>query len=321
MTFLEFPINKAGLDILVSQVMAYGWIFEWGMFFFLFMAFAETAWIFIDSTQKKRADKALVPRIMSLVGIFFILPSFIFRYTGTADGVALKVRLLGEPGAPFYEAAINWNVKWLMAGYGPKIALLALVGVGISTLALIIYASTVSRMRPSTEFVSALNNQFGELRQEIHSVKGRQSAATQAPTVMPGSTGGAAGAATVASGGNRAAATVIERPSGSAATIIERPGAEFRVVSGSSAGKVFKLPQSEAKIGRDSTNLVAIEDAKASREHAKIRFADGTYSIVDMGSANGTYVNDSKISGQTPLSDGDLVKVGDTVLAFKPAGS
>jgi hypothetical protein len=320
MTFWEFAIDKAGLDNLVSQVMQYGWVYEWGMFFFLFAAAGASAWIFIDSSQKRKADKALLPRIMSLVGVFFVLPAFIFRFTGNANGVTLRVRLLGESGSPFYEGAIPWNVKWLMAGYGPKIALLAMLGMAVAVLAAIIYASTVSRQRPSTEFVSALNNQFGELRQEIQSVKSRP-APTGAPTMTPG---GAAGVVpTVASDNRRAAATVIERPGAGAATILERPGAggELRVVSGSNSGRVFKLPASEAKIGRDNSNVVAVEDAKASREHAKVRFADGVYSIVDLGSGNGTFVNDRQISGQTPLSDGDLIRVGDTVLQFKPAGA
>ncbi|MEI7813914.1 MAG: FHA domain-containing protein [Coriobacteriia bacterium] len=318
MTFWEFAIDKAGLDILVTQVMQYGWVYEFGMFLFLIVAASASAWIFIDSSNKRKADKALLPRIMSLVGVFFILPAFIFRYTGNANGVTLRVRLLGEPGSPFYEGPIGWNVKWLMAGYGPKIALLAMLGMAVSILAAIIYAATVSRQRPSTEFVSALNNQFGELRQEIQSVKSRP-VSTGVPTAMPGGMS----APTAIPETRRAAATVIERPGAGAATILERPGsgAELRVVSGTSAGRVFKLPASDAKIGRDTANVAAIEDAKVSREHAKVRFADGVYSIVDLGSGNGTFVNDRQISGQTPLSDGDLVRVGDTTLMFKPAGA
>lgn len=319
MQFLEYAIDKAGLDGLVSGVAAYGWIYEWGMFLFLLATIGVGAWIFIDSTQKRKADKSLVPRIMSLVGAFFVLPAFIFKFTGNADGLTLKVRLLGEAGAPFYEGPIGWNVNWLMAGYGPKIALLALLGVAVSVLAGIIYASTVNRQRPSTEFISALNNQFGDLRQEIQSVKGRQSVPTQAPTMAPG-----AGAPTVAGEGRRSAATVIERPS-SAATIIERPGgaglAELRVVSGGEAGKVWKLPTADSKIGRDPANLVAIDDAKASREHARLRFADGVYSITDLGSSNGTYINEVRLEGQTPLTDGDLVRIGGLVLQFKSAGA
>jgi len=303
--------------MLVQGVLAYAWLFEFGMFFFLLIAAGEAAWIFIDSTQKRKADKALVPRIMALVGVFFVLPAFIFKFTGAADGQRFAVQLMSEPGAIIYPSPINWNVNWLIAGYGPKIALLTVLGVALSTLAAILYTSTVSRTRPSTEFVSALNNQFGELRQEIQSVKTRQPAPTAMPTVTPGSVGMAGSGVEP----RRSAATVMERPS-SSATIIDRPGgsASLRAVSGTLTGRSWNLPVGESKIGRDSSNLVSIEDGKASREHAKVRFADGVYSLVDLGSSNGTYLNDRQVSGQVPLSDGDLIRIGDTTLAFKPAG-
>ncbi|NTU71575.1 MAG: FHA domain-containing protein [Coriobacteriia bacterium] len=319
MQTIAFSGNAAGLVALLDQVAQYEWIFTWGMFMFLLITAGQAAWVFIDSTQKRRADKALVPRIMSLVGVFFVMPAFIFKFTGQADGIRLAVQLLAEPGQITYNDAISWNVKWLIAGYGPKIALLSMLGVALGTLACILYASTVSRSRPSTEFVSALNNQFGELRQEIQSVKSRPSAPTAAATVAPGSMGSQG----TVSENRRAAATVIERPNTSAATILERPGsmAELRAVSGASAGKTWKLPASESKIGRDPGNLVAIDDGKASREHARVRFADGVFTITDMGSSNGTYVNERQIAGQTPLADGDLVRIGDTTLAFKPAGA
>lgn len=313
MQTISFSGNLAGLEALLGQVNQYAWMFEWGMFVFLLVALGQCAWVFIDSQQKRKADKALVPRIMALVGIFFVLPAFIFRFTGNADGVTLAVQLTAEPGQITYPTAIGWNVKWLIAGYGPRIALLSFLGVGVSTLAAIIYASTVNRQRPSTEFISALNNQFGDLRQEIQSVKTRQPAPTSAPTMSPGAT------ATVASETRRSAATMIERPSGSSATIIERPGsgAEVRAVSGVQSGRTWRLAASESKIGREPSCTVALDDAKASREHAKIRFADGLYSVVDMGSSNGTFVNERQIAGQTPLNDGDTIRIGDTLLAFK----
>jgi hypothetical protein len=320
MTFIEFNIDKVRLGLLVSDVAAYGWIYEWGMFLFLLATVGVAAWIFIDSTQKRKADKALVPRIMALVGAFFVLPAFIFKFTGNADGVTMKVKLLAEPTQGFYEGPIGWNVNWLIAGYGPKIALLALLGVAVSVLAGIIYASTVNRQRPSTEFISALNNQFGDLRQEIQSVKSRQPVPTSAQTMTPGGV-----APTQAVGEpRRSAATVIDRPGRSSSTIIDRPGAglaEFKGVSGTGAGQVWQLPASEIRVGRDASNFISLDDGKASREHAKVRFADGVYAVEDLGSANGTFVNERQISGQTPLADGDLVRVGDTVLAFKTTGA
>jgi hypothetical protein len=314
MQYIEFQIDQARLQSLIAGVQNFGWLYEWGMFFFLFMVIAATAWIFIDSTQKHRARKALIPRIVCLVGFFLVLPAFIFRYTGNADAVNLKVKLLGELNTPFYSQPIPWNVKWLVAGSGSMIAILAMVGMIVAMLAAIIYASTVNRSRPSTEFIGALNNQFGQLRQEIQSVKSRSSVSTSAPTVAPGSVASSAAPAAP----SRSAATVIDRAGAAgAATMIDRPGAgSLRVVSGSAANRTWQLPQSDVSIGRDTTNFVAIDDAKSSREHAKIRFADGIYSLLDLGSSNGTYLNDRKVAGQTPLSNGDQIRIGDTVFAF-----
>ena len=314
MRYLEFAIDQAGLQSLIAHVQSYSWVYEWGMFMFLFAAIAEVAWIFIDSSQKRRAHKALAPRIMALIGFFLTLPPFIFRYTGNADGVTLKVRLLAEAGQPYYTGPINWNVKWLVAGYGPTLALLAMAGLIIATLALIIYASTVSRSRPSTEFIGALNNQFGQLRQEIQSVKSRPGVSTSAPTITPSYLAPSSPLVTP----SRSAATVIDRPNqSSAATIIDRPGSgSLRAVSGSSINRTWQLPQSDVSIGRETSNFVSIDDGKSSREHARVRFADGIYSVVDLGSSNGTYVNDRQISGQTPLNDGDQIRIGDTTFVF-----
>ncbi len=323
-SFVTYPGTLSGLQELIEGVGQYAWIYEWGMFVFLLIAGAETAWIFIDSSEKNKADKALVPRILGLVGAFLIIPAFIFRYTNIADGVRLGVLLQGEPAGTFYPEAITWNVKWLMMGYGSKIALLAFFGVALSSLAAILYASTVSRQRPDTQFVSALNNQFGEIRQELQSVKrGNAGAPGYAPTITPNAPAAPTYGAPAADP-RRSAATVIERPGAGAATIIERPGAglgELRVVSGASAGRSWKLPMGESKLGRDASNVVVVEDSKASREHAKIRFAEGMYTIADLGSANGTFVNERQVSGQTPLTDGDLIRIGDTTLAFKPANA
>lgn len=318
--FVTFAGTLSGLRNLIDAVGQYAWIFEWGMFVFLLIAGGQTAWIFIDSSEKNKADKALVSRIMGLIGTFLIIPAFIFRYTNGADTVRLGILMQGEPAGTFYPDPITWNVKWLMAGYGPKIALLSFLGVALASLAAIIYASTVTRQRPDTHLLGALNSQFGELRQELQSVKRSTASPASAPTITPN-----APAAAYATGGadsRRSAATVIERPNSGAATIIERPGAalgEVRVVKGAAVGRSWKLPMGESKLGRDASGLVVIEDSKASREHARIRYAEGMYSIADLGSANGTFVNERPVSGQIPLSDGDLIRIGDTTLAFSPA--
>jgi aspartyl protease family protein len=71
-------------------------------------------------------------------------------------------------------------------------------------------------------------------------------------------------------------------------------------------------------IGRDLDNDIVIHDSKVSRHHVQIiDKGSGNYRIVDLGSTNGVFVNDRKISGETPLLTNDVVCIGNTVLPWQ----
>lgn len=70
-------------------------------------------------------------------------------------------------------------------------------------------------------------------------------------------------------------------------------------------------------IGRSKGNTVVLDDDLVSRNHALIRREAGYYVLVDLGSANGTFVNDRPISRPTPLNDGDVLRVGDAVFSVR----
>src|SRR3954453_6621828 len=81
--------------------------------------------------------------------------------------------------------------------------------------------------------------------------------------------------------------------------------------------------QAGATIGREGCD-VNLMDPEGSRRHAAIRDQGGSLAIEDLGSTNGTFVNDTRISAVTVLSDGDVVRLGNTVWAIKstaPAGA
>lgn len=64
-------------------------------------------------------------------------------------------------------------------------------------------------------------------------------------------------------------------------------------------------------IGRSASNDVVIDSDSISRLHAQIyRNRDGGFSITDMDSLNGTYVNDAKIEGTQPVGLGDIITFG-----------
>ncbi|MCU1459078.1 MAG: hypothetical protein JWL73_3170 [Actinomycetia bacterium] len=81
-------------------------------------------------------------------------------------------------------------------------------------------------------------------------------------------------------------------------------------------GRRVVLGDAVATIGRLATCTVVLGDSQASRVHAEIRpDADG-YVLVDLGSTNGTMVNEALVREQ-PLKDGDQIRVGSTVLRFE----
>jgi len=70
-------------------------------------------------------------------------------------------------------------------------------------------------------------------------------------------------------------------------------------------------------LGREPHNQIAMpENRKASRDHAKVwRESVGKYSIADVGSRNGTLVNDGPVTRQA-LRDGDVIVVGEQTFRF-----
>jgi len=72
-------------------------------------------------------------------------------------------------------------------------------------------------------------------------------------------------------------------------------------------------------IGRAADNRLVLSDAKASSRHAEIRPAAGGYAIVDLGSTNGTYVNEQQLTAQAPrpLTSNDTIRIGDTRFTYE----
>lgn len=91
----------------------------------------------------------------------------------------------------------------------------------------------------------------------------------------------------------------------------------LEILSGAHAGQSYNFSE-EAKIGKDESCLVKINDPGVSRYHARIFKDGGALQIEDLGSSNGTYVNFKKRNQgeKTPLTDRDIVFFGRTVTKF-----
>lgn len=95
---------------------------------------------------------------------------------------------------------------------------------------------------------------------------------------------------------------------------------KFQLVmrEGPTPGKTFELEQENLVIGRDINNHVVINDPEISRKHTQLIMQAGGYLIEDLGSTNGTFVNNQRLIGPHLLKHGEIITLGDHVeLAFE----
>ena len=80
--------------------------------------------------------------------------------------------------------------------------------------------------------------------------------------------------------------------------------------------RTFPLAKDRVIIGRLGESDIVLGDPGVSRRHAEVRSEDGRFVVADLGSTNGTMVNESTI-GERVLQEGDRITVGKTVLEFR----
>ncbi|MEO7836803.1 MAG: FHA domain-containing protein [Acidimicrobiales bacterium] len=95
-----------------------------------------------------------------------------------------------------------------------------------------------------------------------------------------------------------------------------QPGQSAIILTrGPGAGSLLRLGHDVISLGRSSTTTVLLDDISVSRRHAEVRIVPPGYRIVDLGSLNGTYVNDSPVE-EALLSHGDDIRIGRFKLCF-----
>lgn len=95
---------------------------------------------------------------------------------------------------------------------------------------------------------------------------------------------------------------------------------QLTIVSGLETGRKIIITSKAITIGRESPTAtwdVILKDKAVSRPHVKIEYNEGEFLVIDLGSANGTMVNEELVIAPVTLKKGDIVGIGDTKLEFQ----
>ena len=90
-----------------------------------------------------------------------------------------------------------------------------------------------------------------------------------------------------------------------------------RVRTGSEEGELYPLFENrEITIGRSPTNNIFVRDRNVSRVHCQIVVSNGSVTLTDLQSTNGTFVNNERAT-ECALKVSDLIRVGTTLLELE----
>jgi pSer/pThr/pTyr-binding forkhead associated (FHA) protein len=93
------------------------------------------------------------------------------------------------------------------------------------------------------------------------------------------------------------------------------PRAWLEGVGGAIMGHRALITQADTLVGRSTVCDVQVYDPKVSRQHFRIRYANGGFFLQDQESSRGTRINGEDVLAQR-LQDGDQIRLGDSSLVF-----
>jgi FHA domain-containing protein len=100
---------------------------------------------------------------------------------------------------------------------------------------------------------------------------------------------------------------VTPRPTGPTAVVVHPPEGKARTVPLSASMTIGRAPECE----------LLINDTYASSQHARLFGKNGTWYVEDLGSTNGTFVNDQRLAAPAMVQQGDKIRIGTTVLELR----
>ena len=86
--------------------------------------------------------------------------------------------------------------------------------------------------------------------------------------------------------------------------------------NGDQMGKRFSVEKNVSIAGRSPEATIFIDEPSVSRMHAKIFSSVGKVTIEDLGSSNGTFLNDDPVKKKSTIKDGDMIRLGAIILKF-----
>jgi len=90
---------------------------------------------------------------------------------------------------------------------------------------------------------------------------------------------------------------------------------KLRVMEGVEPGRDYPITSVPVTLGRDTLSGISFPDPKMSRQHAALVQEGSEFVLKDLGSTNGTFLNDKRIK-QAVLMKGDRIRLGGTVFEF-----
>jgi len=87
-------------------------------------------------------------------------------------------------------------------------------------------------------------------------------------------------------------------------------------VAGHETGSAYEIPTRGATLGRGDVEI-RLDDPFASAQHARISREGHVVVIEDLGSTNGTYLNEEPLTGPQPLHPGDRIRIGDCEFSYE----
>lgn len=105
----------------------------------------------------------------------------------------------------------------------------------------------------------------------------------------------------------RKAGSAAPTPTGPTSVVVHPPEGKARTIKIGPSMTIGRAPECE----------LLIDDTYASSQHARIFGKNGTWYVEDLGSTNGTFVNDQKLAAPAMVQPGDKIRVGTTVLELR----